>query len=113
MSSFVGEMRRRVTIESQSAVADGQGGSTMTWGTFASGWAHLDPKTGVERLFAGKLEGDTYMRITMRWRQGVTTAMRVKYVTSFQTRYFQIHVILNKEEQWDFMTLLCMEGVGS
>lgn len=113
MSDDIGRMRRRVTIESKAYSPDGQGGQTFAWSTFVSGYAELTPKSGMEMSAAGKLQAVTYMKVTMRFRQGVTATMRVKYVTSFATRYFQIHAVLNQEEQWDYMTLMCEEGVGS
>ena len=84
---------------------DGAGGTTRTWATVATLWARVEPLSAIERVAAERLEAAADHRVTIRWRAGVTHAMRF----SFGTRVFEIRGLIGREERHRFLDCLCEE----
>ena len=105
----IGSLRHRITFQSLSTVADGQGGSTESWTNFKTVWAELKPTSGRERMFAQRIEDVYSHKITIRKTDGITTTMRI----SFQNRIFQIKSIQKDIEEPFWMHLLTEEKVGT
>lgn len=103
----IGEMRRRVTIQTLSRSSDSMGGYTETWTNTATVWAKIEPLKGMEMLEAMKLEAPLTHRVFMRWRSGVTTDnCRLVY----SGRYFDIKQVRNLMEHGETLELLVEEG---
>jgi SPP1 family predicted phage head-tail adaptor len=81
-----GDLRHRVTIESATRTGDGAGGATITWGTVAEVWAAIWPRTVSETFALDRVAGTTTHDVWMRYRSGVTPAMRI----TFGNRVFDI-----------------------
>ncbi len=105
----IGELRHRVTIQTLVLTADGIGGHTQAWNTFATVWASIDPVSEAEKLFAQRLETDYTHKIRIRKLAGITHTMRVQ----FGSRIFQIKGIRADLERKDFMTVTAVENVGT
>ncbi|QLP98434.1 MAG: phage head closure protein [Rhodoblastus sp.] len=73
-----GRLRRRVTLEAPADVADDIGGATRGWVAVATLWADIESPRGATRLAADRLEQAIAYRVTLRWREGVTGAMRLR-----------------------------------
>ncbi|WMS41694.1 phage head closure protein [Acuticoccus sp. MNP-M23] len=72
----VGELRRRLTLEAASDVADGRGGMVRTWATLDTVFAAVTPRRRREDVVNGREVGLVTHRITIRWRGDVTGDMR-------------------------------------
>lgn len=103
-------LKHRVTIEQRVRTQDGVGGSTVSWSPVLVAWAELRSRTsgGDERAVAGKLEAQQTHELTMRYRSGITTDMRVSY----KGRIFNIRSIVNVDEAGVLLELLLEEGVA-
>jgi SPP1 family predicted phage head-tail adaptor len=73
-----GTLRDRITIQSATFVQDDEGGRTaLTWSTFATVSAEVEPLSEQKQSFA---DGDISLvthRITIRYLSGLTTKHRV------------------------------------
>lgn len=105
-------LRHRIVIEEAVPNPDGGGGSSDVWTdaqVVARAWARIEPLRGREMLAAMKLESRITHRVTLRYRPGVTAAMRV----CFKDRHFNIRAVINLEERNETLELLCEEGVAT
>lgn len=71
-----GQLRHRVTLQSASTTRDDYGGRTPTWEDVATVWAEVEALRGTEQLRAMQVGLKQPHRIRMRYRAGVTGAMR-------------------------------------
>ncbi len=101
-------LKHRVVIEQRSRSDDGAGGSSVSWSSVATVWAELRSKSGSERDFGGKLEARATHELTMRYRSGVTTDMRVSY----GGRVFNIRRVENVNEAGVLLEMQLEEGVA-
>ena len=102
-------LRHRVILQSAAATADSGGGAATVWNDDATLWASIEPLKGAERFTAQQLESRLTHRVTLRMRDGVTTAMRLK----FGLRIFNIRAVINPGERDRLLELLCEEGVAT
>lgn len=101
-----GSLRHRVVVEQKTATADGYGGSTLAWTTFATVWAAIEPVSGREYFQAQQFQAAVTHKVTIRYLSGINTTMRVKH----NSRVFNIHSILNIEERCRELVLMCEEA---
>lgn len=108
-------LRHAVTVEKQTGTSDGQGGKLIAWTTYLSGQARIKPLSARERMAGGKLESDVSHTIRMRYRSDktITADMRINYTVGATTRLFQIHGILNVDEENRWLILTCAEGTAT
>lgn len=104
-----GDLKHRITIETRAQADDGVGGFAETWSTFATLWSSIVPMRGTERFASEKLEHDVTHKITIRFRDDITTAMRISY----ETRIFKILGAIDLKEEKRWLELSCEEGSGS
>lgn len=107
--SAASKLDKPVVIEKLTLTTNDSGGATETWTTHMTMWCSIQPRIGVERFFAMRLEENITHVIKARWFSGLDASMRIKY----KNRYFQIHSIINDDEDNQSQTILAMEGVGS
>jgi len=74
----IGTLRERFTLEQPVRTADGGGGASVTWETVTDLWAAVRPITGDERLRHDQLAGRLTHEVWIRYRTGVTPAMRFR-----------------------------------
>ena len=109
---MIGDLRHRLVLEAPNPADDGQGGQGDPWAspvTLATVWGRVEPLRGRERQHAGQIEARHSHRITIRYRDDVTTAHRVR----LGTRVFNIRAMANREERDRWLMLLCEEGVAT
>ncbi len=75
----VGRLRERVTIEQPVRLPDGAGGADVTWKVLASVWAEVVALAGTEVAPGARDEARQAHRITIRFRDDVTTEMRLSW----------------------------------
>ncbi len=74
---MIGELQHRVTLQSPVETPDEGGGRTLTWTDTATVWARIESSAGKQLVRASELETQTNYRLTIRFRSGVSAAMRV------------------------------------
>lgn len=101
-----GELRNRITIQQLAEVLDEfKTPKDSEWQDVATVWASIEPLSGREYLLANNVNSETKSRIRIRYRQGITTGMRIKY----KDRLFDIQSVADIEERHVAMELMCSE----
>jgi SPP1 family predicted phage head-tail adaptor len=103
-----GRMRHRITIQQRANTPDTFGQPIESWADVATVWASVEPLQGREFFAADQVNAEVTTRIRMRWRSGITAAMRV----SFDSRLYDIQSVIVSREIHDEMQLMCTEGVN-
>ena len=98
-----GRLKNRVTIQQQSTVQDSIGQPVNTWTTYATVWADIRNRSGVESIKAGELTSTVRASIRVRYKAGITAAMRVVHGSIT----YQIKSVLRDEQNKDYMDLVC------
>lgn len=101
----IGALRHRITLEEVQRVSDGGGGFTENWVTVANLSATIEPGGGGEGVESGRLAGRVSHAITLRYRAGVTPAMRLRA----GARVFHILAAFDADERRRWLTCLCEE----
>lgn len=77
--TVVGDMRRRVALQSPTDTVDSYGQAIRTWGTYATVWASVVSNPGSEPQSALMQSAVTTYTITMRYRADVLSIHRILY----------------------------------
>ena len=101
-----GSLTKRVTLESPTNTPDPYGEQGQTWGAVAEVWAGIDPVSGREVELAKSYAPTVSHRVTIRYRPGVTSSMRVRY----GPRLFFINGVIDPHEAHEHLILFCTEG---
>jgi SPP1 family predicted phage head-tail adaptor len=72
-----GKLDQRITLQAPSASVDSLGQRVETWGAVVAVWANVEPLRGREFVAAGAINSEAQVKVRMRYRAGVTPAMRV------------------------------------
>jgi SPP1 family predicted phage head-tail adaptor len=102
-----GTLRRQVTIQARSSTPDTFGQSVRTWTNLVTTSADIEPLSGRELEVARAVQAEVTHQVTIRYRTGLTDAMRVVY----QGRYFNINSILDVGTRHETLQMLCTEGL--
>lgn len=103
--SPLGHMRRRVTLEGPVEVADDIGGVTRSFATLALLWADIRPAGEATRFVAVQSQETITHRVRLRWRDGVTAAMRLR----LGTRLLLIRDVTDENETRRYLVCHCQE----
>lgn len=98
-----GQLKNRVTIQQQSTVQDSIGQPVNTWTTYATVWADIRHKSGVEAIKSGEVTSTVKASVRVRYKSGITAAMRVAHGSVV----YQIKAVLRDEQNKDYMDLVC------
>ena len=101
----IGELRRRAVLERLERTPDGGGGVTESWVEEAELWAAIRPLGGDERVVGDRIAGRLSHEITIRYRTGVTPAMRFRS----GNRSFMIESVFDDGERHAWLKCLCLE----
>lgn len=99
-----GELTERITIESPTTGQNELGETTLTWATYATVWAKVEPLSGREAERYAEVVGLSGHKVTIRALSGLTTSMRVLY----RSRTLEIGAINEYERRWH-LELVCTE----
>lgn len=105
-----GKLDQFVTIEQDSGTApDATGQVQPIWIDYLpSGvWAEVVPLTGRELWNALQVQPDVTHKVTIRYREGITSKMRIKH----RNRYLNVLWVIDAEEKQTSLQLMCMEKV--
>ena len=101
----VGKLRHRIIIETPTTTITDCGDTSITWTTYATRWAAIEPQRASEVVDADQRKAKGYYLITIRYTSGVDQTMRLK----FGSRYFYITSVVNTEERNSEMVLEAVE----
>lgn len=103
-----GLLRKRLTIQQRSQVQDTYGQPLTSWVDVATVWGEVVPTSGNESLSSEAVQSSETHLVTIRYRQGVTAKMRIKY----GIRLFDIQSVLDENERHRTLNLSCIEGLS-
>ncbi|NBW15375.1 MAG: head-tail adaptor protein [Caulobacteraceae bacterium] len=103
-----GDLWARITIEQPSSAQNEVGESTLTWTTYATVWADVQPLGGREAQRYAETVGLSTHRVTLRYLSGLTSSMRVSY----DGRTLEIGQVNERERKW-IHELICTEKVAT
>jgi SPP1 family predicted phage head-tail adaptor len=91
----ISTLNERFTLEALVRTPDGGGGAAVAWQAVAELWARVRPISGEERLRHDQLAGRVTHAVCIRYRTGVTPAMRFRQ----DARIYQIVAVLETERR--------------
>lgn len=104
------KMRFRITLQTEQKTSDDAGGYTLSWTNVATVWAAIESASrrasSTENVVAGQLENRSFFVFTIRYRDGVTSKMRVLY----NSRVFNIRRVINVDERKQWIEIFATEG---
>lgn len=103
------QLRHRIDIEHRVVTRDEWGGAVETWTPFALDVpAEIRPLSGKEFIASASLQAAVDTRITIRFIDGVTAAMRVKHGPDV----YAVSAVLPDPSLKRHLTLMCQRGVS-
>lgn len=79
MSYEIGELTERISLERQTRIKDGAGGSAVAWSEYAEVWALVRPMSGRERQHAMREEATANYLVVIRYRGDVLDSDRITW----------------------------------
>ena len=102
-----GRLRHRITLQRKEQTQNPQTGAmTTTWATDATVWAAVEPLSAREFVAAQAVQSNVSVRITVRYRPGITAAMRILHDGKV---YGITGVLADKDSGREYLTLPCSE----
>ena len=102
-----GKLRHRITLQRPGLSQDPQTGEMVPgWQDVATVWASIEPLSAREFIAAQAVQSDVSVRITMRYRPGITSAMRLLHDGK---TYNITGVLADKGSGREYLTLPCAE----
>lgn len=103
-----GKLNKRITFQRKSSGKDSDGFELPeAYKDVVSVWAGAKTISGREYYQAAAVQNEKKVRWIIRYREGLTEDMRVK----FKTRIFEIKAILDDDELKKTLTIVCEEVV--
>jgi len=103
-----GKLRHRVVFQTKVTESNAYNEEVVSrWDDTFWAWAEIDPPKGREYFSAGQKQASVVQRVRIRYRSGVTPAMRIK----FGTRIFTIDSVINPDERNRELICMCSEEV--
>ena len=102
----IGDLKKRVTLQYQTKVADGMGGFTVSWVDAATVWSAIWPVSASETIQAAMTTMTITHRIRIRYRAGLRASWRV----SWGGKYFNIVSIINPNMSNRWLDILVKEA---
>ncbi len=103
MSTQIGELRHRLTIEQPTRTDDEGGGAALAWFPFAHVWGAVEAISGSEKLRSDRMSGVVACTITIRNIDGITPSMRFRR----DEDVYEIVSILDRDGRKRFLTCKC------
>ena len=102
-----GNLRHSVTLQRKQQTQNPQTGALLTtWVTEATVWAAVEPLSAREFVAAQAVQSNVSVRITVRYRPGITAAMRILHDGKV---YGITGVLADKDSGREYLTLPCEE----
>jgi len=104
----IGKLNKRAAFQSEARTTDNMGGYTRTWSTDFTVWCFLKPKAGRELLNAGQQTHFVGNDLVIRYREDVTTEMRVV----IEGVNYNIQSFSDMNSDRKYLTLSITQGVA-
>jgi len=104
----IGKFLNSVTVQDFTTVSDGAGGLTQTWADTHTFYADIEPMKGREAIEAEQLIGKQPYKFTTRYSSEVASIDNESRI-EFGTRYFNIHSVVNLNEENEFLEVIAWE----
>ena len=102
-----GNLRHRIALQRKQQTQNPQTGAMVTtWVTEATVWAAVEPLSAREFIAAQAVQSDVSVRIRVRYRPGITSAMRLLHDGKV---YNITGVLADKDSGREYLTLPCSE----
>jgi len=102
-----GQLRHRIVIDKQTQTKNAIDEIILTWSTFCTVWAAIEPATGQTYYAANQLEAKVDGRVRIRYRDDIEPTMRIKY----GDRILNIVSIVHPQENRRELHLMYSEGL--
>jgi len=102
-----GQLRHRITLQQKTTSLFNYGATTETWAALDTVWAGIEALTGREFFSSQQTVAQADYRITLRYRSGITSAMRAVE----GTRTFDIQTVLDPDGRRRELVLMVKEVV--
>lgn len=89
-------------------VGSGAAGANVSWVTFLTAYAAIEPMRGMDAIRAGQQVSQLTLTVTMRWQSGILPNMRVKSLNGT----YLIQSIENIGERNIWLRMTCL-GLGA
>jgi len=101
-----GKYNKVISLQKQVSEQNDYGGIVSKWKTVANIRAAVEPLQGRE-YFSGPFQmGENIVRVRIRYIEGVTRKMRIRY----GNRVFDIYSVIDSMESHRELQLMCKEG---
>ena len=107
-TAAAGTLEQRVTIQQRVAGVNALGQATQSWADYAVVWSAAEPLRGREFFAAGQTQSEVTTRFIIRWRPGITSAMRVVW----RGQPYDVLAVIEPAGQRQTLELMCSQGVG-
>ena len=96
----VGSMKDQISIQLNTPVGDGQGGSTPTWSTIASEWVKVTQLSYSRALIDAQVMFNVAYQFDMRERGDTYTLDASIHRIVYEGENYTIHSIVETQEDW-------------
>lgn len=108
-----GHLRHRITVQQAATAPNAYGEPIATWSTYLTAWASIEPASGREYQAAATQQQAVTHKVRMRYRDGVTPEMRIKFTDRTSTdRYFDIESVIEPQVRGVELVLMCREQLA-
>lgn len=101
-----GNLDQRITLQARSTAQDAAGQPTDTWLDVATVWAQVQAVRGREFFAAAQTQQEQTVKVRIRYRAGVTTAMRLLW----EGRPHDITGVIPVGRK-EMLEIMCLQGV--
>lgn len=101
-----GSLDTRITLQQRIGTIDALGQPTESWIDLVTVGASVSPLRGREYFAAGQIESVVDVRIRIRYRSNITTAMRVVW----QSTPYDIISVIDVDARRHTLELMCATG---
>ena len=102
-----GKLRHRIALQRKAQTQNPiTGAMVTTWVDVATVWAAVEPLSAREFIAAQAVQSDVSVRVSVRYRPGITAAMRLLHDGK---TYNITGVLADKDSGREYLTLPCAE----
>jgi SPP1 family predicted phage head-tail adaptor len=102
MAMGAGAFNRRIEFQHYVTTRDSEGVYTKSWQTLRKLWAKVYPVSGKEYFQAATTQNENTVRVVIRYRKDITSAMRFLY----EGRSYEIVDIINDNDARITLTIV-------
>jgi len=102
----IGQLNRRIIIQTPAKVSDNMGGYNVTWSDYATVWAKCWTVSSSETMIDTKISLTRIQKFCIRYRNPISPSWRIKW----GTKYFNITAI-DPDEKNEFIYLTVEEVI--